>query len=210
MTWPLSPRVDLRNDRVPVDDALRQTRTAAEILQRFERQTGVILADEVGMGKTYVALAVAVSVLDATRRRNPVIVMVPPAVADKWPVEWAVFAERCLRPGHGFRATEQPVRRGSELLKLLDDKGAKKRHVIFLTHGALSSNLTDPLVRLALMRQATLRQPELPSGGGPSPGSPVRCCRNAGSATRASSKTSSTARRSGGSTCASGVVRSGN
>jgi hypothetical protein len=33
--------------------------------------------------------------------------MVPASVADKWPTEWAVFAERCLRRGHGLRASGQ-------------------------------------------------------------------------------------------------------
>ena len=62
------------------------------------------------MGKTYVALAVAVSVLEATRRKRPVVVMVPPAVAEKWPTEWAVFAERCLPAGHGLRASDTDPR----------------------------------------------------------------------------------------------------
>ena len=160
MRWPLSARVDLRNDRVYAEVADRQTRTAEEILRRLEDRPGVILADEVGMGKTYVALAVAVSVLEATRRKRPVIVMVPPAVADKWPKEWAVFRARCLRPGHDLRSAG-PIRRGSDLLKLLDDPTPARRHIIFLTHGALTSSLTDPFVRLALLRQATLRRSDL-------------------------------------------------
>ena len=159
MTWQLSTRVDLRNDRVSDNDADRQTRTAKEILRRIVDQPGVVLADEVGMGKTYVALAVAASVLEATNRQRPVVVLVPSAVAEKWPTEWAVFADRCLRPGHGLRASE-PVRRGSDLLKLLDDPAATRCHVIFLTHSALTSSLTDPFVRLALLRQATLRRAE--------------------------------------------------
>ena len=79
MNWRLSPKVDLRNERVPDEDADRQSRTATEILHRLDNQPGVVLADEVGMGKTYVALAVAVSVLEATKRRRPVVVMVPVA-----------------------------------------------------------------------------------------------------------------------------------
>ena len=105
MTWQLSPAVHLRNDRVSDEDADRQTRTAVEILRRLNDQPGLVLADEVGMGKTYVALAVAVSVLEATRRKRPVVVMVPAAVAEKWPTEWAVFSQRCLRSGHGIRAS---------------------------------------------------------------------------------------------------------
>jgi hypothetical protein len=160
MTWELSPKVDLRNDRVSDADADRQQHTAAEILRRLADQPGVVLADEVGMGKTYVALAVATSVLEATRRKRPVVVMVPSAVAEKWPTEWAVFADRCLPHGHGLRAST-PVRRGSDFLKLLDDPAETRSHLIFLTHGALTNNLNDPFVRLALVRRASLRRPEL-------------------------------------------------
>ncbi len=160
MNWHLSPKVSLRNDRVPDEDADRQQRTAAEILRRLAEQPGLVLADEVGMGKTYVALAVGVSVLEATGRKRPVVVMVPAAVAEKWPTEWAVFAERCLPAGHGLRASA-PVQRGSEFLKLLDDPASTRSHLIFLTHGALTSNLNDPFIRLALLRRAMLRRPEL-------------------------------------------------
>ena len=160
MSWTLSPKVCLRNDRVSDADADRQQQTAAEILRRLADQPGLVLADEVGMGKTYVALAVATSVLEATRRKRPVVVMVPPAVADKWPTEWAVFSERCLPAGHGLRAST-PVRRGSDFLKLLDDPAATRSHLIFLTHGALTSNLHDPFMRLALLRRAMLNRPDL-------------------------------------------------
>jgi len=47
---------------VPEFDQIRQRREVEELLRRFERQPGVILADEVGMGKTFVALAVATSI----------------------------------------------------------------------------------------------------------------------------------------------------
>ena len=160
MTWQISNLVDLRNDRVSDMDADRQQRTATEILRRLNDQPGVVLADEGGMGKTYVGLAVAVSVLEATQRKRPVVVMVPAGVADKWPTEWAVFAERCLPRGHGLRASGA-IRRGSDFLKLLDDPASKRRHLIFITHGALTSNLHDPFIRLALLRRAMLRRREL-------------------------------------------------
>ncbi len=160
MTWQLDDRIDLRNDRVSDADADRQTRTAEEILRRLSDQPGLVLADEVGMGKTYVAMAVAASVLQATQRRRPVVVMVPPAVAEKWPTEWEVFSERCLPAGHGLRASG-PVRRGSEFLKLLDDPAESRKHLIFLTHGALTTNLNDPFIRLSLLRHATQRRREL-------------------------------------------------
>src|SRR3954464_1436017 len=109
MNWRLSPRVEL-GGVIGAEDARRQTRTAAEILRRFDDRPGVVLADEVGMGKTFVALAVAVSALEATGRRAPVVVMVPASVQGKWPREWRRFRER-LRPGDGpeIRAAEESV-----------------------------------------------------------------------------------------------------
>jgi hypothetical protein len=162
MSWPLSPRVDLHNDRISVEDAGRQMRTAAEVLRRLERQPGVVLADEVGMGKTYVALAVAVSVVEATSGARPVVVMVPPGVQDKWPREWDVFRQECLRPGgQDVRASAASINRGSDFLKLLDDPAERRRHIVFLTHGALTNSLADPLVRLAIVRRAMQHRPAL-------------------------------------------------
>jgi hypothetical protein len=158
MRWELSSEVSLRNERIRDEDADRQQRTAAEILRRLDDQPGVVLADEVGMGKTYVALAVAVSVLQASRSHSPIVIMVPTAVAEKWPSEWAVFAERCLPPGHGIRASA-PVRRGGEFIKLVHAGPTTRPHLIFLTHGALTNNLKDPFIRLALLRRAMLWQP---------------------------------------------------
>jgi ERCC4-related helicase len=162
MNWRMSGRVSLGNTkRIPPKDALRQMRTASEILRRFDTQPGCVLADEVGMGKTYVALAVAVSVIESTRGRKPVVIMVPPAVQEKWPREWDVFREKCLSAGREIRATAVSVNRGSDFLKLLDDLQHRRNHIIFLTHGALTSSLVDPWIRLALVRQALLYKRDL-------------------------------------------------
>lgn len=161
MTWELSKRLSLKNDRVPDKDADRQQRTAAEIIRRFSDQPGVVLADEVGMGKTYVALAVAVSVIEATKGRQPVVVMVPSSVASKWPREWEVFQERCMGPGKVIRAPATCVKNGSDFLKLLDDPPARRNHLIFLSHGALTNSLSDPYIRLAIVRRAFSRRTSL-------------------------------------------------
>jgi ERCC4-related helicase len=153
MNWRLSARVDLRSPQIKAGDARRQHRTAGEILQRFDGQPGQILADEVGMGKTFVALAVAVSVIEATHRMKPVVVMVPPSVGSKWPLEWRKFSS-ALGHGPAIRATDHSVTSGAEFLKLLDDPASVRKHLIFLTHGALSNGLSDPLVRLAIVQRA--------------------------------------------------------
>lgn len=151
--WALSPYVDLRSDRLPEQDADRQMRTAAEICRRLNSQPGVVLADDVGMGKTFVALAVAASISHQDPSRQ-IVVMVPAPVGDKWPSDWSVFQSRCLHGGPPIRATEHTVKRGAEFLKLLDDPPETRKQIIFLSHWALSTNLDDPFIRLALIRTA--------------------------------------------------------
>jgi superfamily II DNA or RNA helicase len=149
----------MESERISAEDADRQTRTAAEILKRLNRQPGVILADEVGMGKTYVALAVAVSVVESTEGERPVVVMVPPSVREKWPREWDVFRELCLKDRSPWiRATSDAIVRPAPFFKLLDDPARTRKHIIFLTHGALTNALGDPYPRLALIRRALQRK----------------------------------------------------
>ena len=77
--------------RITEHDALRQERTAKEILKRIKEQPGLILADEVGMGKTIQALAVCALLW----RFNPdarILVLSPNhSVADNWVNEYKTF-----------------------------------------------------------------------------------------------------------------------
>ena len=157
-------------DRVPAADQERQRREVKAILERLRRQPGVILADEVGMGKTFVALAIAYSV--ATRSpRGPVIVMVPANLIDKWEQDLATFCALYLdgrRPVscHGARRKDliapESVRYGTarhsvELMRLLDDPRRRRCHLILLAQGAMSRRQTDKWVRLALISEALRR-----------------------------------------------------
>lgn len=96
-------------------DRARQEATANAILNRFVarnvscRRELTILADEVGLGKTYVALAVAVSLLDAIRNgdspeglpsNRPVVLVLTPtndALFNKWMREAETFRSDCAR-----------------------------------------------------------------------------------------------------------------
>ena|SRR5689334_25310091 len=96
MSWPVefNPHIDLHvTGRIDSVDAQRQMATAREILRRLQTQPGLVLADEVGMGKTFVALSVAAMVSRTDRKSRPVIVMVPPALKEKWPRDFEVFKE---------------------------------------------------------------------------------------------------------------------
>ena len=152
---PLSPHIDLHVEgRISADDAARQRATAAELLRRLEDQPGVILADEVGMGKTFVALAVAASVALADRKGRPVVVMVPPSLKDKWPRDFELFREKCLPPDVAARLRCARAERAVEFLKLLDDPPERQKALLFVTHGAMSRGLRDGWVKLALIYRA--------------------------------------------------------
>jgi superfamily II DNA or RNA helicase len=158
------------NTRVPAADQKRQRTEVDEILRRLRHQPGVILADEVGMGKTYVALAIAYGV--ATRSPlGPVILMVPANLIDKWEQDLKTFCELYLDNRHPVKqhgaspkdlthqtAVRYGVARHSvELMKLMDDPRTKRCHLIFLSQGAMGRRQTDKWVRLALIGEALRR-----------------------------------------------------
>ncbi|CAN5127178.1 hypothetical protein BH10CYA1_BH10CYA1_64590 [soil metagenome] len=143
------------HDRIEKADALRQESTAKEILRRFHSQPGLILADEVGMGKTFVALAVAASVaLSKESRRRPVVVMVPPSLKEKWPDDFAIFQAECLPEQMRSQLIAKKADSAVELLRLLDDPLKNRCNIIFLTHGAMYRGLTDGWIKLAIIQAA--------------------------------------------------------
>ncbi|GMR20793.1 MAG: hypothetical protein BMS9Abin36_1390 [Gammaproteobacteria bacterium] len=138
--------------RIGDDDATRQKRTASIILERFSNAPGQILADEVGMGKTFVALAAAASV--SLHDQRPVVIMVPPAVLTKWRLDFSVFVNNCLPAPLRGKLNMAVADNGVEFLKLLDDPPERRKQVIFLAHGALGKNLSDGWVKLAIIQRA--------------------------------------------------------
>jgi len=159
-SWiPFEKGIDLFVDgRISRSDASRQALTAREILKRFHRRPGVILADEVGMGKTFVSLAVATSVALGDPEHRPVVVMIPSGLKQKWPRDFDTFSERCLSPDLRNRVRCGSAETGVGFLKLLDDSPDRRRQIIFLTHGAMQRAMNDPWVRLSVIRKALYRR----------------------------------------------------
>lgn len=159
MTWPvdtadLAERLDLRNDRVSDSDALRQHRTIAEILRRLGGQPGIVLADEVGMGKTFVALGVAMIAALADRGKRPVVIMVPSSLHEKWPRDFAVFKERVIKSPGDTSLRAEPVSSALDFFRLIESEAKSRPHIIFLKHGAFHVQNIDQWVRLALIKRA--------------------------------------------------------
>ncbi len=144
-------------ERVSEADALRQKETARCILARLAERPGLVLADEVGMGKTFVALAVAASVA-LSRGRRPVVVMVPSSLKEKWPRDFGVFRDHCLPEPLRQKMQCASAETGVQFLKLLDNAVRSRPSLIFLTHGAMSRSLTDGWVRLAIIQRALHRR----------------------------------------------------
>ena len=125
------------------------------------------MADEVGMGKTFVALAIAYSVAIRSPK-GPVIVMVPSNLVDKWKQDLGTFCELYLdrrRPVDRGAATTKDFADPSvlrygvalhsiDLLKLLDDPPRVWCHLIFLAQRAMSRRQSDKWIRLALIAEA--------------------------------------------------------
>jgi hypothetical protein len=158
------------NTRVPRADQERQRAEVLEILSRLRGQPGVVLADEVGMGKTFVALGVACTV--ALRSPlGPVVVMVPANLVEKWEQDLKTFCElyvegrrpvRCDQPEAGALFAPSNLRYGVarhsvEFMKLLDDPPRTRCHLVFLAQGAMGRRQTDKWIRLALIGEALRR-----------------------------------------------------
>lgn len=161
MTWPidlggLGTRLDLKNDRISDADAGRQLRTIAEILRRLGTQPGIVLADEVGMGKTFVALGVAMVAALADRGRRPVVVMVPSSLHEKWPRDFALFRDLAVKLPADKVLRAEPADSALDFFRLIEKDAKDRPHIIFLKHGAFHVRNIDHWVRLAVIKRAML------------------------------------------------------
>lgn len=78
---------------IPHADIERQENTVLRALDMLDQRPGVILADEVGMGKTYEALAIAAATRQQKRRSRIVVITPGPDLNTKWFAEFSRFRE---------------------------------------------------------------------------------------------------------------------
>jgi Helicase conserved C-terminal domain/SNF2-related domain len=156
----LSPDLDLGLDTTRMtgtSDAERQRVTSQEVLTRFfhadaaKRWELQLVADEVGMGKTFVALAIAHAILasmrggaatDELKGCAPRVLIIAPhqTLAQKWKRETAEFVKRCIvadqRDATQTWFTPTPVDRPDDLANAL---AGDQDPTLIITHmGVLS------------------------------------------------------------------------
>jgi len=166
----LSPEIDLGRSLRQVfgnkadfaaqieQDCARQSDTTSAILRRFfgakecERRELMILADEVGLGKTYVALAVAVSILDAIRRgeapdglpsNKPAVLVLTPtndALFNKWMREAEAFKKDCARTDGDLEWLQ---------IRCPIDNSSKSGNVINLSEKMRDATRSQPMLLIA-------------------------------------------------------------
>jgi len=140
------------------EDAARQTKTAKDILKSLSERPGLVLSDEVGMGKTYVALAVVTSVIIATKgRQGPVVIMVPGRLRRKWQREWEQFKRHCSLNGAMDSIRDTYAHSPTDFFKLLDDDDQERYQLVFTTTGCFSRGFNDSWIKLAMIRLARQR-----------------------------------------------------
>ena len=106
----LGARAEL--DGIPSADIERQEDTVLRAIDMLEDRPGILLADEVGMGKTYEALGVA-AVTRHLRPRSRIVIVTPgPDLNSKWFSEFSRFREM-----YHFGDNVVQVRRLSEFIE---------------------------------------------------------------------------------------------
>ncbi|MDO9022919.1 MAG: helicase-related protein [Deltaproteobacteria bacterium] len=157
--------IDLGRDRTRIKDprdAERQRQTATALLDRFFHQDPdrrwelQLVADEVGMGKTFVALATAYAILKAMHEfgampadlagcQRKVLIIAPNngALVSKWQREVGEFIKRCCEQS-GERS-QYPWFRAGPVLERLDDLAVAMERsdgpAVLITHmGVLGSS----------------------------------------------------------------------
>ena len=82
-----------KKDGIPLADIERQEDTVIRALNMLDERPGTVLADEVGMGKTYEALGIAAALRHAKRRSRIVVITPGPDLNTKWFSEFSRFRE---------------------------------------------------------------------------------------------------------------------
>ena len=101
-------------DGIAPADVERQEDTVLHALNMLEERPGIVLADEVGMGKTYEALGIAAAMRHMRPRSRIVVVTPGPDLNSKWVSEFSRFAEM-----YSFGDDVEPARTLTEFVEMV-------------------------------------------------------------------------------------------
>ncbi len=82
-----------KNEAIPIEDIERQENTVIQAMNMLDKSPGVVLADEVGMGKTYEAIGVIACTLHKNKNAKIAVITPGPDLGEKWKKEFAGFKE---------------------------------------------------------------------------------------------------------------------
>lgn len=119
--------LDVRADvlTVPRQDVERQEDTVLRALSMLDSQPGLILADEVGMGKTYEALGVLAARHHEEPTRRSLILTPGPDLNIKWRKELDAFCDATVPMYHGFEQIYRDARNLRDLVQLFADSSLR-------------------------------------------------------------------------------------
>src|SRR3954466_14952564 len=89
-----SPWLDLSANAVTREDSERQRRSAELVTRMLDRRAGFVLADEVGMGKTYVTFGHIALRSDQKPKFRTLVVVPSSELARKWQRDLLEFCEK--------------------------------------------------------------------------------------------------------------------
>src|SRR5690554_2800924 len=101
-------------DGIPAGDIERQEDTVLRALDMLDTRPGVVLADEVGMGKTYEALGIAAALRHEKPRSRIVVITPGPDLNTKWFSDFSHFKDM-----FDFKGDVAAATRLSEFVELL-------------------------------------------------------------------------------------------
>lgn len=128
--------IDLNGEIKDVTVADRQSKTVNRLLELLADQPGLILGDEVGMGKTFIALATALTYIAQSDRNKRILILTPSKeLKDKWDRDIDTFRDYCIKDN-------------SQLKRLARDKGIESIRELLKDKTPI---LTIPLNRVAGM-----------------------------------------------------------
>lgn len=142
ITLSLGLNPDNEFDRKLLERGKAQEETASIILEKLKNYPGIILGDEVGMGKTWVALLVAIAIAET----RPVLVITPSKIlSDQWEKQYINLIDKKLTKDHGKDARREDLEGLIEVYEDFGDlvsKAKKKKRGIFVS-SILSIKPTD-------------------------------------------------------------------